>query len=200
MFEEILEQYQNKRIEIEQDLKKMQDVIELITTLNKISSGELSSTQTNSNQSDFRLLGRLIDQVDRLSKEVTDLKSQREFKRQSLSSLPVRARGTDSYRILDSHVKVLLGMVTERPGSYSTNQLVDMMGMSKSAVLNIMKRAVEADPKHFKITQGKKKAFYLTYTPDVYPAPAGSITSSDIGSGNEDHTKLELMATSGHGQ
>ena len=74
MFEELLELYKTKAVEIEKERKEAQAMITLVSAIDKM-SGELKARQT-----DVDLLGRLIDQVDRLSKDVADLKSQMKAK------------------------------------------------------------------------------------------------------------------------
>jgi len=61
MFEELLELYKAKAEEIESKRKEAQAMITLVSAIEKI------YTELGSKQNDVELLGRLIDQVDRLS-------------------------------------------------------------------------------------------------------------------------------------
>ena len=70
MFEELLELYKTKADEIEKSRKEAQSMILLVSAMERI------SREMDSKQSDVELIGRLIDQVDRLSKDVADIKSQ----------------------------------------------------------------------------------------------------------------------------
>jgi hypothetical protein len=183
MFEELLELYKSKSTEIEREQKETQAMIGLIMAIDKI-SGEL-----NSKRSDVELLGRLIDQVDRLSKDVTDLKSQMKA-RQSRSVAPVQEQGGNEFRALDNHARNLVDLMRERPGRYTTSELVDMLGLNKTTVISVMKRAIEIDPRHVKLTQGKRRKLYLSYIPEEDNQMVDTGTSS----GNEDRLRLELMA------
>lgn len=182
MFEELLELYKTKAAEIEKQRKEAQAMITLIAAIDKI------STELGSKQSDVELLGRLIDQVDRLSKDVADLKSQ--LKARQGRSAPVQEQGTNESKALDNHARTLIDIITERPGRYTTSELVDMLGLNKTTVISVMKRAVDLDPKHVKITQGKRRKLYLAYVPEE----EGQKAESDTGSGESDRMKLELMA------
>ncbi len=182
MFEELLELYKTKVAEIEKERKEAQAMVTFIAAIDKI------STELGSKQSDVELLGRLIDQVDRLSKDVADLKSQ--IKARQGRPAPVPEQGTSEGKALDNHARTLIDIITERPGRYTTSELVDMLGLNKTTVISVMKRAVEIDPKHVKITQGKRRKLYLAYVPEE----DGQTAETDAGSGEADRMKLELMA------
>ncbi len=182
MFEELLELYKTKAAEIEKEHKEAQAMIALVTAIDKI------STELGSKQNDVELLGRLIDQVDRLSKEVADLKSQ--IKARQGRSAPAQEQSTSEGKALDNHAKTLIDIITERPGRYTTSELVDMLGLNKTTVISVMKRAVDMDPKHVKMTQGKRRKLYLAYVPDE----EGQTAEKDAGTGEADRMKLELMA------
>ena len=78
----------------------------------------------------------------------------------------------------------------ERPGRYTTSELVDMLGLNKTTVISVMKRAHELDPKHVKITQGKRRKLYLSYVSE----DEAQTTEASPESGESDRMKLELMA------
>ncbi len=183
MFEELLELYKTKVAEIEREKMEAQAMIALIAAIDKI------STELSSKQSDVDLLGRLIDQVDRLSKEVTDLKSQLKA-RQGRSAPVAEVSTTTEGKALDNHARTLIDIIAERPGRYTTSELVDMLGLNKTTVISVMKRALEIDPRHVKMTQGKRRKLYLSYVPDE----EAKIAESESGSSESDRVKLELMA------
>jgi len=183
MFEELLELYKTKAVEIEKERKEAQAMITLVSAIEKM-SGELKARQA-----DVDLLGRLIDQVDRLSKDVADLKSQLKAKQGRQS--PVQELGSSEGKALDGHAKSLVDIISERPGRYTTSELVDMLGLNKTTVINVMKRAVDLDPR-VKLTQGKRRKLYLTYIPEE--DGQRKMAESDSAAGDGDRLKLELMA------
>lgn len=185
MFEELLELYKTKATQTEKKLREEQSMIALILAIENMS--EMLSTK----QRDVELLGRLIDQVDRLSKEVTDLKSQLKA-RQGRSSAPVAPQPqiTSEGRALDNHARTLIELMSERPGRFTTSDLVDMLGLNKTTVISVMKRAVELDPIHVKLTQGKRRKLNLSYIPDN----DGELSAAQVKDGDDDRMRLELMA------
>lgn len=182
MFEELLELYKTKAEKIEKEKTEAQAMITLIAAIDKM------STELSSKQSDVDLLGRLIDQVDRLSKEVADLKSQ--LKARQGRAAPAAEQSTSEGKALDNHARTLIDIIAERPGRYTTSELVDMLGLNKTTVISVMKRALDLDPRHVKMTQGKRRKLYLAYVPDE----EAKIAESDSGSSESDRVKLELMA------
>jgi len=182
MFEELLELYKAKAEEIEKDRKEAQAMITLVTAIDKMAN-ELSSKQSS-----VEVLGRLIDQVDRLSKEVADLKSQLRT-RHGRTAIVAEQAGNEG-KALDHHARSLIDILAERPGRYTTSELVDMLGLNKTTVISVMKRALDLDPKHVKMTQGKRRKLYLAYVPDEEKQPVESEASSN----ETDPVKMELMA------
>jgi hypothetical protein len=182
MFEELLELYKTKAEEIERDRKEAQAMITLVSAIEKM------STEMSSKENDVELLGRLLDQVDRLSKDVADLKSQ--FRARQGRPAPVPEVASNEGKALDNHARSLIDIIAERPGRYTTSELVDMLGLNKTTVISVMKRALDIDPKHVKMTQGKRRKLYLSYVPDD-EANKGEASAS---SGDSDRMKLELMA------
>ena len=183
MFEELLEIYKTKAEEIEKSRREAQAMILLVSAIEKI------SRDSDSKQSDVELLGRLIDQVDRLSKEVSDLKSQ--LRARQGRPMPIQETSTGDRKALDNHAQSLIEIMEERPGRYTTSELVDMLGLNKTTVISVMKRAHELDPKHVKMTQGKRRKLYLSY---VSEGEVQTTEESSSGSGESDRQKLELMA------
>jgi hypothetical protein len=182
MFEELLELYKTKIAEIDRERTEAQAMVTLIAAIDKM-SGELSSKQN-----EMELIGRLIDQVDRLSRDVADLRSQFRAKQGRASPIPEQVAGEG--RALDNHAKTLIEIMAERPGRYTTSELVDMLGLNKTTVISVMKRALELDPKHVKMNQGKRRKLYLSYASDEEMSkPKANPSSNDI-----DRAKLELMA------
>ena len=182
MFEELLEIYRTKVEEIEKEKKEAQAMILLVSAMEKISQ------EMDSKQSDIYLIGRLIDQVDRLSKEVSDLKSQ--FRARKGRAAPVEEVSSGERTALDKHARSLIDIMMERPGIFTTNELVDMMGLNKTTVINVMKRAHELDPMHVKMSQGKRRKLYLSYVSD----DEGLKSEVTTGSEEADPMKTELMA------
>lgn len=79
--------------------------------------------------------------------------------------------------------------MSERPGEYTTAELVDMLGLNKTTVISVMKRAAELDPRHVRLTHGKRRKLTLTYLLDE------SLTSnSGSDMSDRERMKLELMA------
>jgi hypothetical protein len=183
MFEELLELYKTKTAEIEKQRKETQAMMTLVLAIEKI------SRDLDAKQNDVDLLGRLIDQVDRLSKDVADMKSQLKAKqgRQSV----VQEQGSSESKALDGHAKSLVDIISDRPGRYTTSELVEMLGLNKTTVINVMKRAVVLDPR-VKLTQGKRRKLYLTYIPEE--EGHGKIAQADSSSSDGDRLKAELMA------
>ena len=183
MFEELLELYKTKAEEIEKDHREAQAMIMLVSAIDKMSK------ELDSKKSDVELLGRLIDQIDRLSKEVSDLKSQFRTRQQPRLSASLESSSGEG-KALDNHARSLIDIIAEKPGRYTTSELVDMLGLNKTTVISVMKRALELDPKHVKMSQGKRRKLYLAYVSEEDTQRA----ESSSGSGESDLMKLELMA------
>ncbi|MDF0590792.1 hypothetical protein [Candidatus Methanocrinis natronophilus] len=184
MFEELLEVYKEKVAESERELEEKQAMIGLIMAVENM-SGMLSMKQQ-----DVDLLGRLIDQVDHLSKEVADLKSQMKT-RQTRSVAGRDQKASDGYA-MDKHTANLIDLLKERPGRYTTSDLVEMLGLNKTTVISVMKRAVEMDPSHVKLTQGKRRKLFLSYIPEDQDQDAKA--QAEEGSEDSDKIRLELMS------
>lgn len=182
MFEELLELYKTKADEIEKNKKETQALILMVSAMDKLYN------EANSKQSNVELIGRLIDQVDRLSKEVSDLKSQ--IRARQVRAAPVEETSSGDGKALDNHARSLIDIMEERPGRYTTSELVDMLGLNKTTVISVMKRAHEIDPIHVKMTQGKRRKLYLSYATE----DEAQKTDVSHGSNESDRAKLELMA------
>jgi len=181
MFEELLEVYKSKATESERALKETQAMMALVLAV------ENMSEMLSSKQRDVEILGRLIEQVDHLSREVADLKSQ--IKSRQLRS--DQAQTIRDSNALDKHAKALIEILIERPGRYATGELVDMLGLNKTTVINAMKRAEKLDPRRIKLTQGKRRKLFLAYIPESYNDNA---TQVDADPSNDDRVRQELMA------
>jgi hypothetical protein len=186
MFEELLELCNIKSNELEREQKKVRELTELLVGMNKLSG------YINSKQSDVALLGRLIDQVDRFSKELADLKSQMAVRQSlsivkkpsfTLSSISAQRRGTKKSRSLDNRARALIDILKDRPDRYTTRDLMDMLGINKVLVTQVMKRAIEIDPKHVKLDKGEHRRFYISY-----------IQKEETQMADDDRRKLELMS------
>ena len=152
MFEEILELYKTKLAEREKDLRGYQSMIQLVTTIEKISQDTLSA------QSNLALLKKLEDKVNRQSKELRDLKV--ELMAGKGISPPVEKQ---KIKALDGHAWNLVDLLSKKQGGFTTNELVEMLGLNKTTVITIMKRAVALDPDHLKLTKGKRRKLTLAY-------------------------------------
>ena len=154
MFEEILELYKTRLAEKEKDLRGYQAMIQLVTTIEKMSQEVLSA------QSNVALLKKLEDQVDRQSRELRDLKVELEAAKRI--SPPVRKQ---KGKTLDGHAWNLIDLLSKKQGGYTTNELVEMLDLNKTTVITVMKRAVALDPDHLKLTRGKRRKINLAYVP-----------------------------------
>jgi uncharacterized membrane protein len=151
MFEEILELYKTKLAETEKELKGYQAMVQMVTTIEKISQEGLSA------QSNMALLKKLEDQVNRQSKELRDLKAEIMGGKRILPPTEKKSKA------LDGHAWNLIDILSKRQGSCTTNELVDMLGLNKTTVISVMKRAVALDPDHLKLTAGKRRKLSLAY-------------------------------------
>jgi len=154
MFEELLETYKTKLAEKEKDLRDYQAMIQLVTTIEKISQEGLSA------QSNMALLKKLEDQVNSQSKELRDLKV--ELTGGKRISPPTEGKKS---KALDGHAWNLIDLLSKKQGTCTTNELVEMLGLNKTTVITVMKRAVALDPDHLKLTAGKRRKLYLAYVP-----------------------------------
>jgi hypothetical protein len=150
MFEELLELYKTKLAETEKELRGYQATIQMVTTLEKMSQKGLSA------QSNLALLKKLEDQVSRQSKELRDLKTE-------LAGGKKAAPTEMKSKALDGHAWDLVELLSKKRGSYTTNELVETLGMNKTTVISVMKRAVELDPEHVKMSHGKRRKLSLEY-------------------------------------
>jgi len=153
MFEEILELYKTKLAEREKDLRGYQSMIQLVTTIEKMSQEGLSA------QSNVALLKKLEDQVNRQSKELRDLKA--ELMGGKGISPPIEKKS----KALDGHAWNLIDLLSKKQGSYTTNELVEILGLNKTTVITVMKRAIALEPDHLKLTAGKRRKLSLAYVP-----------------------------------
>ena len=153
MFEELLELYKTKLAEKEKDLKNYQAMVQLVTTIEKM------SRESSSMQGNVALLKKLEDQVNRQSKELRDLKV--ELTGGKRISPPIEKKS----KTLDGHAWNLIDLLSKKQGSCTTNELVEMLGLNKTTVITVMKRAVALDPDHLKLTKGKRRKLSLTYVP-----------------------------------
>jgi hypothetical protein len=154
MFEELLELYEKRLAEKEKDLRGYQAMVQLVTTIEKMSQDTLSP------QSNVALLKKLEDQVNRQSKELRDLKAGLMPGKEI--SPPIEKQKS---KALDGHAWNLIDLLRKKQGSCTTNELVEMLGLNKTTVISVMKRALALDPDHVKMTKGKRRKLYLAYCP-----------------------------------
>jgi uncharacterized membrane protein len=154
MFEELLELYEKRLAEKEKDLRGYQAMIQLVTTIEKMSQESLSP------HGNVALLRKLEDQVSRQSRELRDLRA--ELVTGKEISPPMERQKS---KALDGHAWNLIDLLREKQGSCTTNELVEMLGLNKTTVISVMKRAVALDPDHLKLTTGKRRKLYLAYVP-----------------------------------
>jgi hypothetical protein len=67
-----------------------------------------------------------------------------------------------------------------------------MLGLNKTTVISVMKRAVDMDPSHVKLTQGKRRKLFLAYIPDDQDQSAK--TEAEAGAEDSERIRLELMS------
>ena len=106
MFEEILELYKTKLAEKEKELRGYQSMIQLVTTIEKMSQEGLSA------QSNVALLKKLEDQVNRQSKELRDLKV--ELMGGKRISPPTEKKS----KALDGHAWNLIDILSKKEGRF----------------------------------------------------------------------------------
>jgi hypothetical protein len=150
MFEELLELYKTKLAETEKELKGYQATIQLVIAIQKMSQEDLSAKGSVAH------LKKLEDQVNRQSKEMSDLKA-------VLAGKEISPPMEKKSKALDGHAWELIDLLSKKQGSFTTNELVEMLGMNKTTVINVMKQAVELDPEHIKMTHGKRRKLSLTH-------------------------------------
>ena len=154
MFEELLELYKTKLTENEKELRGYQAMIQLAKAIENISQEALSA------QSDAVLLKKLEDQVDSQSKELRDLKMELEAGKRISPPIEEQKRNA-----LDNHAWTLISLLSNKQGSYTTNEIVEMLSLTKATVIGVMKRAAALDPDRLKLTRGKRRKISLTYVP-----------------------------------
>jgi hypothetical protein len=111
-------------------------------------------------QSYKALFKKLEDQVNRQSKELRDLKG--ELMAGKGISAPTEGKKS---KALDDHARNLIELLSKKQGSCTTNELVEKLGLNKTTVITVMKRAVALDPDHVKLTLGKRRKLHLSYVP-----------------------------------
>ena len=154
MFEELLETYKTKLAEKEKELRGYQAMVQLVTTIEQMSQEGLPA------QSNMALLKKLEDQVNRQSRELRDLKAEPMAGKRI--SPPTEGKKS---KALDGHAWNLIDLLSKNRRSYTTNELVETLGLNKTTVITVMKRAVALDPDHLKMTAGKRRKLYLEYVP-----------------------------------
>jgi hypothetical protein len=107
-------------------------------------------------QSNTALLKKLEDQVNRHSRELRDLKAE-------LMGGKEAAPTEKKSKALDGHARNLIDHLSEEQGRYTTSELVEKLGLNKTTVISVMKRAVELAPDRVKMTQGKRRKLYLEH-------------------------------------
>jgi hypothetical protein len=68
-------------------------------------------------------------------------------------------------RALDGHAWKLIDILRENKCNYNTNEIVDLLGLNKTTVIGVMKRAAALDPDHLRLTRGKRRKITLAYLP-----------------------------------
>jgi hypothetical protein len=130
-------------------------MVQLVATIEKISQ------EGRSSKSIAASLKKLEDEVNRQSKELRDLKNMiGGAKKGSLS--PTKSK---MGRALDGHAWKLIDILRENKGNYNNNEIVDLLGLNKTTVIGVMKRAAALDPDHLRLTRGKRRKITLAYLP-----------------------------------
>jgi len=110
-------------------------------------------------QSYKALFKKLEDQVNRQSKELRDLKGV--LKAGKRISPPIEKKS----KALDGHAWNLIDLLSKKQGSYATGEQVEILGLNKTTVITVLKRAVALNPDHLKLTAGKRRKLSLAYVP-----------------------------------
>lgn len=149
-------------------------------------------------------LARLIDRVDQIGKDVDMMKLRRgeplaaptpSVVATPIAASPVIVESVEAHELrkgrkrgpksrLDEHARLLIKMLSNAPGVYTVDDIMDMMSVGKPAAIKIIRRAVDLDPEHMKITTGSRKKIFVHY----YLEGVRGKEESHI-----DHVKLELM-------
>lgn len=66
----------------------------------------------------------------------------------------------------DAHARMLINMLSNAPGVYTTTDISEMLGVVKSTAIRIMKKAAELDPEHIQLTYGTRKKIFIHYYPE----------------------------------
>lgn len=150
---------------------------------------------------DMHGLAKLIDRVDQIGRDVDMMKLRRGelivTPMPSVSAPPpvsapspvsappiVRVSGKRGPKSrLDGHARLLLSMLSKAPGVYTVEDITEMLSMGKPATIRVIRRAVELDPDHMKITTGSRRKIFVHYRPE------GMANLNE----NIDRVKLELM-------
>jgi hypothetical protein len=127
MIEELLDLYKTKLAETEREIRRYQATIQLVTTIEKMPHEGLCL------QRNAALLKKLEDQVSRRSRELRDLKV--ELTAGKRISPPIERPKS---KALDGHAWNLIDILSKRQGSYTTNELVEMLGMNKTTVISVI--------------------------------------------------------------
>jgi hypothetical protein len=130
-------------------------MVQLVTAIEKI-----SQEGSPSSQSIAASLKNLEDEVNRQSKELRDLKNIIGAKKGS--SPPTKSKRG---RALDGHAWELIDIIRENQSNYNTNEIVNLLGLNKTTVIGVMKRAAALEPDHLKLTRGKRRKIFLEYVP-----------------------------------
>jgi hypothetical protein len=154
MFEEFLEMYKAKLVEKEKDLRGYQSMIQLVTTIEKMSQASLFS------QEDADSLKRLEEKINRQSRDLRALKMELESAKRTSPPIEKHRR-----KALDGHAWNLIDLVSKKQGSYTADEIMDMLDLSKTTVISVMKRAVALDPDRLKLTRGERRKLSLAYVP-----------------------------------
>jgi hypothetical protein len=80
---------------------------------------------------------------------------------------------TRKSRSLDNRARALIEILTDRPGDYSVRDLAYMLGINRVLVSQVMKRDMEMDPKHIRLTKGKRRTLHISYVQEEYAQMAG---------------------------
>jgi len=106
MFEELLELYKTKSAETEKDLRGYQAMVQLVTTIEKMSKEGLSA------QSNAALLKKPEDQANRQSKELRDLNGE------LLAGKRISPPTEKKSKALDGHAWNLIDILSKKEGRF----------------------------------------------------------------------------------
>ena len=105
-----------------------------------------------------QVIGNLIDQVDRLNLEVTELRNSSRM-RENI----VRARAGGSRRAtIESRVSAVLDILRTNRRQFDVNELQELLGLDHVQTISAMREAVRTTGQ-IRMSQGKRRKLFVSY-------------------------------------